>query len=142
MLNWYANLFILATANTILVKLTTIMYLHKSVNREALRARNSFFWFNFIAWLVKLLYILDHIWGSIPWKTTQNSFKVIATLKWEPKLLSSRKLPSWCNFMRPFIWHKSRCVNQRVLRAWPKYLLKTGHKNVFLSLFLTFITPL
>ena len=29
--------------NAILMKLTTIMYLHESVNRKALRARNSFF---------------------------------------------------------------------------------------------------
>ena len=29
--------------NAILMKLTTIMYLHESVNRKALRVRNSFF---------------------------------------------------------------------------------------------------
>ena len=48
------------------MKLATIMYLYKSVNRKALRARNSFFWLNLIASLVKLLYKLDNIWGSIP----------------------------------------------------------------------------
>ena len=48
------------------MKLTTIMYLHESVNRKALRARNIFFWLNLIASLVKLLYKLDDIWGSIP----------------------------------------------------------------------------
>ena len=35
--------FNLAATNAILMKLTTIMYLHKSVNRKALRARNSDF---------------------------------------------------------------------------------------------------
>ena len=48
------GIFNLTTANAILMKLTTIMYLHESVNRKALRARNSF------------LYKLDDIWGSIP----------------------------------------------------------------------------
>ena len=48
------------------MKLTTIMYLHESVNRKALRTRNSFLWLNFIASLVKLLYKLDDIWESIP----------------------------------------------------------------------------
>ena len=48
------------------MKLTTIMYLHESVNRKALRIRNSFFWLNLIASLVKLAYKLDNIWGSVP----------------------------------------------------------------------------
>ena len=52
--------------NAILMKLTTIMYLHESVNRKALRVRNSFFFFGLIASLVKLLNKLDDIWGSIP----------------------------------------------------------------------------
>ena len=34
--------------NAILMKLTTIMYLHESVNRKAPRVRNSFFWLNCI----------------------------------------------------------------------------------------------
>ena len=69
----------LTTTNAILMKLTTIMYLHESVNRKALRTRNSFLWLNFIASLVKLLYKLDDIWESIPWKTTQIllKFKII-----------------------------------------------------------------
>ena len=48
--------FNLTTTNAILMKLTTIMYLHDSVNRKALRARNSFFffWLNSIASMVKL----------------------------------------------------------------------------------------
>ena len=55
----------------VLMKLTTIINLHESVNREALRGRNSFFLLlllllNLIASLVKLLYKLDDIWGSIP----------------------------------------------------------------------------
>ena len=37
------EIFNLTTTNAILMKLTTIMYLHESVNRQALRARNSFF---------------------------------------------------------------------------------------------------
>ena len=75
------------------MKLTTIMYPHESVNRKALRVGNSFFWLYLIAWLVKLLHKLDDIWGSILRKTTQNRFKMIATitsLKPEPKPLSSR----------------------------------------------------
>ena len=71
------------------MKLTTIMYLHENVNRRVLRVRNSFFWLNLIASLVKLLYKLDSIWG----KSHPNKFKMIATLsslKLEPKLLSSR----------------------------------------------------
>ena len=87
------EIFNLTTTNAILMKLTTIMYLHESVNRKALRVRDSFFSINLVASLVKLLYKLDDIWGSFPWKTTQNRFKMIATitsLKLEPKLLSSR----------------------------------------------------
>ena len=37
------EMFNLTTANAILTKLTTIMFLHESANRKALRARNSFF---------------------------------------------------------------------------------------------------
>ena len=36
--------FNLTTTNAILMKLTSIMYLHKNVNRKPLRARNSVFW--------------------------------------------------------------------------------------------------
>ena len=43
MLNWHAKLFNLTTTNAILMKFTTIMYFHESVNRKALRARNSVF---------------------------------------------------------------------------------------------------
>ena len=68
MLNRYEKLeiFNLTTTNAILMKLTTIIYLHESVNRKALRARNSFFWLNVIISLVKLLYQLDNIFGSVP----------------------------------------------------------------------------
>ena len=38
--------FNLATTNAILMKLTTIMYLHESVNRKPLRVKNSVFWRN------------------------------------------------------------------------------------------------
>ena len=60
------EIFNLTTTNAILMKLTTIMYLYESVNRKALRVRNSFFRFNLIASLLKLLYNLDDIWESIP----------------------------------------------------------------------------
>ena len=60
------EIFDLTTTNAILIKLTTIIYLHESVIQIALRIRNSFFWLNLIASLVKLLYKLDNIWGSIP----------------------------------------------------------------------------
>ena len=38
--------FNLATTNAILMKLTTIMYLHESVNRKPLRVRNLLLWRN------------------------------------------------------------------------------------------------
>ena len=57
------EIFSLTTANAILMKLTTIMYLHESVNRKALRVRDSFFWLNLVASLVKLLYKLDDFEG-------------------------------------------------------------------------------
>ena len=60
------EIFNLAATNAILMKLTTIMYLYESVNRKALRVRNSFFRFSLIASLLKLLYNLDDIWESIP----------------------------------------------------------------------------
>ena len=60
------KIFNLATINAMLMKLATIMYLHESVNRKALRVRNSFFWLNLIASPVKRLYKLDDIWGNIP----------------------------------------------------------------------------
>ena len=59
------EIFNLTTTNAILMKLTTIMYLYESVNQKALRARIFFFLMNLIASLVKLLYKLDEIWGSI-----------------------------------------------------------------------------
>ena len=76
------EIFNLRTTNGILMKLTTIMYLREIVDRKALRIRNSFFFLllNLIASLVRLLYKLDNIRGSIPRKTTQNRFKMIATL--------------------------------------------------------------
>ena len=43
MLNRFAKMFNLTATNAILMKLTTIMYLHESVNRKALRARKFFF---------------------------------------------------------------------------------------------------
>ena len=60
------EIFNLTTTDAVRMNLTTIMYLHESVNRKALRARNLFFWLNLIASPVKLLYKLDDIWGSIP----------------------------------------------------------------------------
>ena len=41
------KIFNLTTTNTIMMKLTKIMYLHKSVNQKPLGARNSVFWLNF-----------------------------------------------------------------------------------------------
>ena len=40
------KIFNLTSTNAILMKLTTIMYFHKSVNRKPFRARNSIFWRN------------------------------------------------------------------------------------------------
>ena len=46
----FGKFFNLKLTNAILMKLTTIMYLHESVDPKALRARNSFFlaYFNWI----------------------------------------------------------------------------------------------
>ena len=41
------KVFDLTNTNSILMKLTTIMYLHERVNRKALWARNSVLWLNF-----------------------------------------------------------------------------------------------
>ena len=41
------KIFNLTTTSAILMKLATIMYLHESWNRKALRARSSIFWLNF-----------------------------------------------------------------------------------------------
>ena len=49
--------FNLITRNAIVMKLTMIMYLHESVNRRALRARNLVFWCN-------VYEILDYITNS------------------------------------------------------------------------------
>ena len=45
MLNWYANFENLnqTITNAILMKLTTIMYVHEKVNQKALEAGNSVF---------------------------------------------------------------------------------------------------
>ena len=59
------EIFNLKTTNAIVMKLAMIMYLHESVNQKALRVRNPFFWLNLIASLVKLLYKLGDIFGSI-----------------------------------------------------------------------------
>ena len=66
------------------MKLTTIMYLHESVNQKAIRARNLDFWINFLEFLdyiknchichalggiappIEFLYKMDHILGNIP----------------------------------------------------------------------------
>ena len=66
------EIFNLTTTNPMSMKLTTIMYLHESVNRIARRARNFFFWLNLIASLVKLLYKLDNIWGEYSMKNQSN----------------------------------------------------------------------
>ena len=60
------EIFNLTTKNSVQMKLTTIMYLHESVNRKAIRVKNSFFWLNLIASLVKILYKFDDIWEIIP----------------------------------------------------------------------------
>ena len=51
--------FNLTAKNAILMKLTTIMYLHESVNRKVARARNLVFWSNFLECLdyIKNCYI-------------------------------------------------------------------------------------
>ena len=63
MLSQYAQFWKLTTANAILMKFTTLMYLHARVNRKALRVRYSFFGLNLIASLVKLLHKLANISG-------------------------------------------------------------------------------
>ena len=56
--------FNLIIRNAIVMKLTTIMYVHESVNRRDLRARNSVFWCNVYEFLD---YITDcHICHPLP----------------------------------------------------------------------------
>ena len=76
--------FNLTTTNAILMKLTTIMYLHESVNWKLLRARNSVFWRNVYESLktttYSMHYLALHHWYSfctIPWKATQNSSQMM-----------------------------------------------------------------
>ena len=104
--------FNLTTTNAIRMKLTTIVYLHESVNRKLLRSRNSVFWCNVSEFLD---YIKNHhICHALPCvesliKFCNNSMKTSQdvkidcyasfwrSLKLEPKLLSSRNLPGLCN---------------------------------------------
>ena len=60
------GIFNLAATSAILITLSTIMYLHESINRKTLRIRNLFFWLNLIVSLAKLLHKLDNIRGGIP----------------------------------------------------------------------------
>ena len=53
-------------AESVRKTLDTIMFLHESVNRKALRIRNSFFWLNLIASLVRFLYKLDYTMKNHP----------------------------------------------------------------------------
>ena len=56
--------FNLTTTNAILMKRTAIMYPHESVNRKAVRARNSVFWTNVYEFLD---YIKNrHIRNTLP----------------------------------------------------------------------------
>ena len=127
--------FYLTTTNIILMKLITIMHLHERLNRKALRARNSIFWLNIIALLIKLLYKLDGIWRSIPWKTTQNRFKIIATLtslKQGRKLLSSRIMYIFKVFhLAQNVGRKSKGVRGRDLKTLRKWVIE----NVFFLYF-------
>ena len=64
MLNRYAKLLNLTTTNAILMKLTTIMYLHESANRKALIARNSVFGLisrNFQTTLKTVTYVIHYL---------------------------------------------------------------------------------
>ena len=136
------EIFNLATTNAILQKLNMNMYLHESVNQKALRARNSFSWLTLFASLVKLLYKLDNIWGSIPWKTTQNRFKMIATLtslKLEPRL-HLQELGKVCKdfHLAQNVGRESKGVRGCSL----KNLWKWPTKNGFFSLFSTFLRRL
>ena len=82
--------FNLTTSNAVMMKLTTVMYLHESVKRKPLRAKNSIFGVmstNFQTKLktatnvcITLHCITGKVFVQIPWKTTQNRFKIIATI--------------------------------------------------------------
>ena len=82
--------FNLTTSNAVMMKLTTVMYLHESVKRKPLRAKNSIFGVmstNFQTKLktatnvcITLHCITGKIFVQIPWKTTQNRSKIIATI--------------------------------------------------------------
>ena len=102
------KMFNLTTANAIVMKLTTIMYLHESVDRKAFRARNPFF--SLIASLVRLFYKLDDIWDSMknhP-KWVQNDFYAKFS---KIRTKQNYCLQELCNSIRSFIWHKTWGVN-------------------------------
>ena len=102
--------FNLTITNDIVMKLTTIMYLHESVNRKSFGAKISVFWRNVYEFLD---YIKNcHLWHALPcvaslvkflYKFHEKPTKMIATLS---------SLTRLCNFMRPYIWWKTRGVNQ------------------------------
>ena len=80
-------------SNAIMMKLTTIMYLHKRLNRKPLRTKNSIlgvmssnFWnkWKTTAYVcITLRYITGKVFVQIPWKATQNRSKMIATQTFE-----------------------------------------------------------
>ena len=118
-----------------------IMYLHESVNEKALRARNSFSWLTLFASLVKLLYKLDNIWGSIPLKTTQNRFKMIATLtslKLEPRL----HLQELGKVYKAFDLAQNLERESKRVRGCSLKNYENGLQKTFFFLFSTFFTPL
>ena len=85
--------FNLTISNTILTKLTMIMYLHKRLNRKSLRNKNSIlgvmstnFWYKLkiAAYVcITLRCITGKVFVQIPWKATQNRSKMIATQTFE-----------------------------------------------------------
>ena len=83
---------------------------------KLLKSEIHFFLLHLIASIVKLLHKLNDIWGSIPWKATQNRFKMIATIT-SLKFNQNCCLQELCNSIRPFIWCKTLSINQR---AWPQ----------------------
>ena len=121
--------FNLKTANAILMKLTTIMYLHESVNRKPPRARNSVFWSNVykcldcvnnhhiyqaLTYFISLVKFIYKFHEKHPKQVQNNCYANFGrSLKLGPKVLSSRNLLGFSNFMKTFIWSKTRDINWR-----------------------------
>ena len=84
-----------------------------------------------------VLYKLDHIWVSIPWKTTLNRFKTIAPITFESLWNEIQNCCLQENYLGyvvlqglSFVIKLEEYIKGRH-RVWSKILMKMGHNNFF-----------